>query len=149
MSESPEKVKIIIDSREQMPYSFDENNNIETIRRKLPSGDYSLDGWDYEIAVERKELNDYVQTIINDRDRFRRELTALQNYRAACIVVEGNLSDITGHSYTSGANENAVFGATTSIIVDWEIPVFFASSRQIAREFTEQFLIRWHQRLSK
>jgi len=145
---SEQSIRIIIDTREQMPYSF-ESPGIEIIRRALPNGDYSLDGQDYDLAVERKTLEDFVQSVIRNKERFRRELTALQQYRAACIVVEGSLGDIRPGGYTSGAHPNAVFGAATSICVDWGIPVYFCGDRQVARRFVEEWLIRWYGRLQR
>jgi len=136
---------IVIDTREQLPYSF----NAPCVRRKLPAGDYSVDGYDWEIAVERKSLEDYVKSVINDRVRFKKELLSLQEYKSACIVVEAPLASIKPGGYPSGANPNAVFGATTSIIVDYGIPIYFCSDRQVARKFTEEWLIRWHRKLQR
>ena len=59
------------------------------IRRALPAGDYSLEGRETEFAVERKSLADFVQTVIRDRERFRKELLRLKTYRRACVVIEG------------------------------------------------------------
>jgi ERCC4-type nuclease len=45
-------IVVIADSREQEPYSF-EATRITTVRRALPAGDYSLDGLEDRVAVER------------------------------------------------------------------------------------------------
>jgi DNA excision repair protein ERCC-4 len=142
------KTTIVVDTREQEPYSFC-SPTLQTIRRALPAGDYSIEGFETLIAVERKSLDDYVKTIINDKERFKRELLKLQMYRAACIVVEANLSDIKPGGYKSGAHPNSIFGATTSIVTDYNIPVYFCSDRQIARRFTEEWLLRWNLKLQR
>ena len=67
-------------------------------------------------------------------------------FEAACIVVEGNLSDVIRGAYRSKAHPNSVFGAALSIIVDHEIPIYFCSDRQIACRFVEGFLLRFHRK---
>ncbi len=141
-------ITIVIDTREQEPYSF-EAGSIETVRHALPAGDYSIEGYDFDLSVERKSLDDYVQTVIRERERFRKELRALQEYRDACIVVEGSLPDVVSGLYKSGASASSVFGATTSIVVDYGIPVYFCGNRQVARRFTEDWLCRWWRRLKR
>ena len=145
---TPGGITIIVDTREIQPYTF-ASPDITVIRRALPNGDYSLDSYDYELAVERKSLPDLVQTVIHDRERFRRELRALQSYRGACIVVEGSLLDVVEGDYPGGAAPNSVFGSVVSICVDWGIPVFFTANRQVARQYTESWLCRWFYKLQR
>ncbi|MCL4552924.1 MAG: hypothetical protein M1305_05160, partial [Candidatus Marsarchaeota archaeon] len=83
------KPVVVIDTREQEPYTFDPGW-IETIRRALPAGDYSLLGYEASIAIERKSLEDFVGTLIRGRERFRNELLKLQRYQHACVVVEAS-----------------------------------------------------------
>ena len=63
-------------------------------------------------------VDDYVASVVRDRDRFARELRVLSGYDVACVVVEATLEDILAHRYRSDAHPNAVLGATLSIIVD-------------------------------
>jgi ERCC4-type nuclease len=136
-----ERLRIIIDSREQAPYEFPAET-VTPIRRALPSGDYSLEGRETEFAVERKSLADFVQTVIRGRERFRRELLRLQDYRRACVVIEGGMPDITQARYPGGAHPAAVLGAIISIIVDYGIPVYLCGDRQHACRFVEDYLRR-------
>ena len=46
------RIPIIIDTREQEAYAFD-SQRFSTTRRALPAGDYSLDGSETRVAVER------------------------------------------------------------------------------------------------
>ena len=71
---------IIIDTREQEPYSFDPRL-VVAVRRALPAGDYSVAGLEGCVAVERKTLDDFVSTVIHSRERFREELRKLSGYR--------------------------------------------------------------------
>jgi ERCC4-type nuclease len=122
---------------------------VATVRRALRSGDYSLEGLETQVAVERKSLDDFVSTVIRDRERFRRELDRLHEMDSACVVVEGNLSDVLRGHYASGAHPTSILGAALSIIVDHEIPVYFASDRQAACRFVEGFLLRFHRKAQR
>ena len=143
-----ERVTFIVDTREQEPLSFDPEC-VAVIRRALPAGDYSIEGQEDSVAVERKSLADFVSTVIRGRERFHKELKCLAEYEAACIVVEADLGDIIEGKYTSGAHPNSVLGAAISIIVDFGIPVFFCGDRQLSCRFVEAYLLRFHKRVSR
>ncbi len=139
------EITIIIDSREKEPYSF-KGCGVQVIRRALPAGDYSIEGHEQSVAVERKTLEDFVSTVIRSRGRFYKELRRFSSYDSACVVVEADLHDILAGRYRSGAHPNSILGTLLSIIVDFGIPVFFCSDRQAACLFVEGFLLRYHRK---
>jgi DNA excision repair protein ERCC-4 len=141
-------VTIIIDTREQEFYSFNPRL-AAAVRRPLPAGDYSVAGLEDAIAVERKSLDDFVSTVVHNRERFRNELRKLAGYRAACVVVEAGVIDVLLHRYRGNAHPNAVLGSALSIILDFRIPVFFCSNRQAACQFVQAYLLAAHARWSK
>jgi ERCC4-type nuclease len=136
---------ILIDTREQEPYSFDPRL-AAAVRRALLAGDYSIEGLEGLVAVERKTLDDFVSTVIHGRKRFREELRKLAGYRAACVVVEAGLADILQGRYQGGSHPHAVLGNALSIILDFEIPVFFCGNRQAACHFVQAYLLAAHTR---
>ena len=96
--------RIVIDTREQRPFAFASIRadarqgrrpvQVETIRRALAAGDYSIDGHESTIAVERKSVADLFGTLGKGRERFVRELDRLATYAVAAVVVEGEWSDV-------------------------------------------------------
>ena len=64
---------VIVDSREQVPYLFKYYDAAVTVQG-LPTGDYSLAGYEGRVAVERKELDDLVGCLTVGRERFEKEL---------------------------------------------------------------------------
>jgi len=142
-----EPIRVVVDSREQQPYQFDPAH-VTTVRRALPAGDYSVEGYESAMAIERKSLEDFVSSVITHRERFARELRILAEYDLGCVVVEGSLADVLSQRYRSGAHPSSVFGATLSIIVDHDVAVFFCGDRQIACRFVEGLLCRYHQRMT-
>ena len=117
------------------------------MRRALPAGDYSLLGCENTIAIERKSLDDFANTLIRGRERFRNELVKLRECEFACVVVEANLTDLLAGKYRSGAHPNALVGSVISIIADYNIPVYFCANRQAARLFVEELLLRLHRKV--
>ncbi len=133
---------IVIDTRERLPYSF----TVPVARRKLDVGDYSIEGFETVAAIERKELNDYVQTVIYQRERFAKELKKLAAYRLKAIVVEASMADVLAGRYEGNVPPQSVIGATAGIILGFGVPVYFCSDRQIALHFTETLLTKFHER---
>jgi len=85
--------KIICDSREQLPLSFEGLKirgvpRIETIRRKLDVGDYSIEGQEDSVFIERKSVNDLYGTLFQGRERFEKELERAKNHQHRYLVIE-------------------------------------------------------------
>ena len=139
-------VPVVVDTREQEPYGFDAAR-IVAVRKALPAGDYSLAGREAAVAIERKSLDDFVQTLVRGRERFARELRLLAECDLGCVVVEASMEDVLLHRYRSGTHPTAVLGAALSIVVDHGVPVFFCGDRQIARRFVEGLLLRYHRKV--
>lgn len=133
---------IIIDTREKRPYSF--SDRVTTMHATLPGGDYSLQGYETQIAIERKSLDDFVQTLIHAQERFSRELGLLRTYPRAWIVVEATLDDVLQGRYTSRAHPQSVLALTAALMARYGIPVLFASDRPSAVALVEMLLLQWH-----
>lgn len=85
---------VIEDTREQTPLPFaalDAEDRLPVVRAMLEVGDYSADGLEADIFVERKSLPDLVGAVTHDRDRFIRELdfAAALPFRWRYLLVVG------------------------------------------------------------
>jgi ERCC4-type nuclease len=86
---------IIVDTREQRPYDFARVTPPPAVEvATLGAGDYSIKGFEDQIAIERKSLVDAYGTFGTGRKRFERELERLAKLRFAMVVVEANLDTI-------------------------------------------------------
>lgn len=139
---APAPVTVVIDTREQTPWRF-ADDELVTVSRCLAAGDYSVDGLETQIALERKSLDDFVQTVIHARERFERELQKLAAYQLAAVVVEGSYRDLAGHNYRSLAHPSSVFGLAAAIYVDHGVPVLFLENAAIAARFAARVLKRY------
>ena len=84
-------IDIIIDSREQTPWSF--QTYLATTRvEKIDAGDYALVG-DDKFSIERKSLDDFAGTVSTGWERFERELDRMGEFVSQVIVVEARFLD--------------------------------------------------------
>ena len=76
---------IIIDTREKLPLEFPAG--ILTARHKLDTGDYSIEGLENHICIERKSVDDFVNTVIHNKERWDDEVRRMgfMDYRAIVI----------------------------------------------------------------
>ncbi len=95
---------ILIDQREQLPYDFESMTPESTLKpheqlqmpymEHLQTGDYSLAGFQGQIAVERKSLPDLYSTLGKGRERFEDEMHRLSLIPHAFVVVEASIHSI-------------------------------------------------------
>ena len=104
MAKKP-KYKVIIDTREQQPYSFEPSDTCEGFCvEKLDEGDYSIEGYKGILAVERKRnTSEWAQNIIDPR--FERELIRLEGLKWSFCLLEFSLDDILSFPVNSGIPE--------------------------------------------
>ena len=122
-------MKILIDTREQTPYSF-KKYECETEVATLPTGDYSLPGFEDKISIERKTINDLVGCLKGkERDRFERELAKARHYELFTVLCEFNLSDIAGGKYQSDMKPHSALQSILAFQVRYNIPFMFCGSR--------------------
>jgi ERCC4-type nuclease len=129
---------VLIDTREKLPFQF--GNDIQTEKTKLEVGDYSLQGLKHLVAVERKSLDDFVNSTIHNKHRFTQNLMDLTRMDHKAIVVESSLRDVFMHRYKSKTHNQAVFGLVAAITGKWRIPVFFWENHAYAQMMVEKYL---------
>jgi len=113
--------KVVVDSNEGGPFPFigiksrdhkDRDLIIECVRKplwchepreveikgaqhKVGWGDYSIEGYESKLAIERKSIADLFGTLSSRRDRFEAEIKRLhEDCEFAAVIVEGDWSQI-------------------------------------------------------
>lgn len=136
-------MRVIVDSREQLPYCFDKYQ-VEIVTSALPAGDYSLIGFESQIAVERKTLDDLIACLMNsNRARFERELTKLRNYDLAAVVVEASLLDVSRGNYRSRMNSHSALQSIVAFQVRYRVPFVWAGNRAGGEYMTFSLLSKY------
>lgn len=90
---------IIVDTREQKPWDFNDNFNIT--KAKLDTGDYSVEGLEDILCIERKSSVNEVSNNITEK-RFKDVLDRMAGYPHAHILFEFDLYDILQFPHNSG-----------------------------------------------
>lgn len=96
--------KILVDSREKAPWHFrslranasdgGEPILVRTEYACLQTGDYTIEGCESQIAVERKSKADAYGTFGGGRARFERELERLDAMDFAAVIIESEWSSL-------------------------------------------------------
>ena len=115
-----------------------------TIRdRSLDTGDYTVETLENVLCVERKSIPDLVGTVVNDWQRFSRQLRRMSAMDVALIVVEGKVSDLMNHQYSSQTNPESVRGKLNRIQVQFGIQTLFLENREIAASWVENLFEKY------
>lgn len=129
-------LEIVVDAHERYPYRF-RNQQVRTVQRALPCGDYGLvlDGR-LVASVERKSLVDLVSSLVGGKLRYALgELAALPR---AAVVVEDRYSEIFKLERFRPAE---ITDGLAELQVRWsEVPIVFCETRQLAEEWTYRYL---------
>lgn len=134
---------IIVDSREQKPWSFPQNVQIK--RAGLKSGDYSILGFEDRIAIERKSLIDLYNTVGQGRARFERELERLAELDHAAIVIEATWYQIVRQPpERSLMNPKSVIASLEAWEQRYRIPVHAYGQRSLAARLAYRKLERFY-----
>lgn len=141
---------IIIDTREQLPYEFPFKSILSIKRNALPSGDYSIEGYESIIAVERKSQEDFLNSVTNDHERFFAEIKRLSKMPFARVVVECSLEDILMQRYHNQVSPATVMGNVMAIEAMFGVPICWAGNRPCAVIWTIKFLEKaWKSAIQK
>lgn len=135
----PCDVTILIDTREQTPFDFTAFG-FKQRRATLKTGDYSVEGLEDKLTVERKSLSDLLGCVGNQRKRFEKELHRMLEFDARAVVVSASESHIAkgGWKY-SRLTPKQVIGSYTGWMT-WNIPWIFAKDHISAGERAAHFL---------
>jgi ERCC4-type nuclease len=81
---------IIVDTREQQPWTFD---HYAVAKRKLDTGDYSIEGLESVLAIERKKSVSEIANNITE-SRFQDVVERLSQLKHSFILFEFDLEDV-------------------------------------------------------
>jgi ERCC4-type nuclease len=128
---------ILIDTREQLPLALPNAR-----RATLSTGDYSIEGYVDQIAVERKSLADLYGCFGQSRERFERELERLAAYPYPAIVIEATLADVEHGPRFSQIHSNSAIGSLIAWGTKYRIPVWLAGDRRTAATTVHKILCK-------
>ena len=130
-------MKIIVDSREQLPLKFSHPFITEVIVQKLDVGDYGVEFEDKHrppFYFDRKSIGDLFGTMGNGYPRFKECIKRAQESDVRLfIIIEGTLTDcLKGYEHSSLEGVSVVYKLFTLWVKYGIIPVFCSSREEMA-----------------
>ena len=137
-------MKIVVDTREQKPLFTK-----DTVVKKLDVGDYSIEGYENKISIERKSIVDIFGSLGKGHARFKRELERAESLEYFCILIEGSYTDVATKnfpsSYLTKMKGYVINKILFTIHIKYKIPIFFAKNRveakKIAKSIFDAYLV--------
>ena len=130
-----EEICIIVDSREQLPYEY-----TNSVRERLPTGDYSAKGYESEIVIERKTKNDIYGSLGKGRERFEQECERMLTYKYRAIIIESDLDTLLQPPLNTKMNPKVIINTLISWSIKYDIHVYFCSNRRLGRAMVLRIL---------
>ncbi len=138
---------VLVDTREKYPFDFSRFPNWIAASKKeaLKAGDYSVEGMENLLILERKTLTDLITTVIQERVRFFTQCEKMSKYRWKALLIEASYEDIKTpydeDEYNTRAHPNAVSGTLDALEARYGIPVIYTSCyRPLAEEKAASWL---------
>lgn len=136
-------ILIFVDSREQASNVVRELSKYENVSikvKQLEIGDYVLSD---EVIVERKTIEDFLTSMLDGR-LFSQLIDLSANCKKPLMIVEGNKQELFS---LRNIHENAIKGALSSILLDYQIPILFSDS--VKETVSYLYLIAKREQLGK
>ncbi len=146
------KPTVLVDTRERQPYCLAEMhpNWIGGVKQAtLKAGDYSVEGMESVLALERKSMADAIGSAVAlaNRARFIRSCARLAEYRWKAILIEATYEQMKSfypnqdEDLCTEAHPNAVCGTYDAIEAKFGIPIIYTSrDRRLATERAASWL---------
>jgi ERCC4-type nuclease len=143
------KPVVLVDTREQRPWRLLDNhpNWIGGEKRAaLKAGDYSVEGMQELLALERKSMVDVIRSTMAVRARFIASCARLSKLRWKAILIEATYENMKSpyremEDLETGAHPNAVVGTLDAIEAKFGVPVIYTSPiRHLAEERAASWL---------
>ena len=143
------RLHIIRDTREQDGYTF-QSGSLDLGRGfnqpplvtvgTIVTGDYSIKGFTKRVTVERKNPNDLVKSLTDDRERFKAELERMVEMDAPLIVIEAPQSFFLAGHHNGGTSGKSIIQSMRSIRADYRVPWEFCLDPEDAAQVTYDHL---------
>jgi ERCC4-type nuclease len=149
---------VIVDTREQQPWSVGTSSDVEDIIvRKLDTGDYSIEGLEDKLCIERKKSVSELATNVSEK-RFWAEMERMAKYKWRYLVLEFGIEDIAMFPVGSTIPQHKhhkvrikgpyIMKCISKIQVDYNIDVIFAGDMDNARWVATNIMKRVYEKTS-
>lgn len=136
-------MKILQDTREQSPLSFDFPYVTKVIKSKLDCGDYGAifeNGYWPKVFFERKSLADTYGTLGKGHDRFKRELERAKNLNIRLIlIIECSFTKVLKGYERSSISGETMIKMLMTMFLKHNLYLVFCKDREEAARYIYEF----------
>jgi ERCC4-type nuclease len=156
--------RVVKDTREQDGYTFESFSGRYTsckgmVVKKLDTGDYSLEGLEDRLCIERKgRVSELAINLGKDKARFMREIERMQEFEFPFLILEFSLDDVI--KFPEGADipegnmskvkitGKYLLKMLVEIQMNYNIPVYFCDNKRNAKFLINSIFKRVNERCS-
>jgi hypothetical protein len=140
------KPAIVVDTREQNPFSFERFagwfSGIQ--KRPLKIGDYAIAGLEDTCVVERKDLNDLVRSFHVERSDFVSRLRRMSAFPDRLLIITAALSQVKSRYEHSPANPNQIMQSLIATLAGLRVPFLCVETHELGEEIAASYLYQVH-----
>ena len=140
------KPVVIVDSREQNPFSFArfEGWFAGVEKKPLALGDYSISGLEDLCVVERKDLSDLVCSFTVERPVFIKRLKRMSAFADRLLIITAAMSQVKSRYEYSPANPNQITQSLIATLAGLRVPFLCAETHELGEEIVASYLYQVH-----
>lgn len=140
------KATLIIDTREQNPFSFGRFRGwfAKVKHKALKIGDYSIEGLEDVVTVERKDLADLIQSFTTERAVFVKRLRKMSGLPHRLLVVTAALSEVKSPYGGTSINPNRITQSLIAALAGLGVPFVCSETHELGAEITASYLYQVH-----
>jgi ERCC4-type nuclease len=137
----PDDFVLTIDTREQSPLFLKKPPiGLLITRDTLTIGDYSIKGFESEISIERKTVEDIYGCCFDER--FKREIETLSTFKRRWLVIEAHEQELLRWQQYSSIHPNSMRHVLKEIETRYYVPIHYEPDRNsLERWILDQFLV--------
>jgi len=130
----PEGLIVLQDTREQTPlFGTRLPKGLVLCSTNLKDGDYSLKGFENQLAIERKGISDLLSYCTVERDKTKAKMERFMKMEFVALVIESRESDLYRPYLHSTISPEVVRQALVSFQVRYGIHVYIGSRENLSR----------------
>ena|SRR5271157_2168985 len=141
--EFPEGFVLLQDTREQRPLFTRPPKGLLMQSVTLKDGDYSIKGFEDQIAFERKGISDLFPYCTTEREKTVHKMKRLSQMAFAALIIEAKESEVFQHQAFTKIHPETVKGAIISFQVRYGLHVQFENREYLGRWLLERALKFW------
>lgn len=140
------KPVVIVDSREQNPFSFARFQGwfAGVEKNSLALGDYSVSGLEEVCVVERKDLSDLVCSFTVERRVFIKRLRRMSEVPHRLLIVTAAMSQVKSRYEYSPANPNQITQSLIATLAGLGVPFLCVETHELGEEIVASYLYQVH-----